>query len=246
MLVVPNIFRPFPEVRAAMTTAGPASRPFGRNFSHAVGDDPDRVEENRRAVATELGFDPAKLAWQRQVHGDRIVRVEEGYRPGESDALVTDEPGRLLAASVADCVPVLLYAPERRAVGAVHSGWRGSARNIAGKTVDFLAEQFGASPEELLAWIGPSAGACCYEVGADVATAFNERHGREIGDGKYLFDNKGVVLAQLLRAGLRSERVEIDPRCTICDERFHSYRRDRERSGRMYALIGIAQSEGDV
>lgn len=239
--ITPNIFKPYPEAAAAMTLRGRASLPFGLNFSHAVGDDPERVDENRRAAARALGFASDRFIRQKQVHGDRIVCVDETYVPGESDALVTDRPGFLLAASVADCVPLLLYAPSAGVVAAVHSGWRGTAQNIAGKTIEFLRSRFGATPEDLRVWIGPSAGQCCYEVGEDVAAEFDPKHSRSLGGGKYLFDNRGAALAQTFAAGVPATGVEVDVRCTICDERFHSYRRDRERSGRMVAMIGMVE-----
>lgn len=222
-----------------MTLRGKQSLPRGLNFSHAVGDDPERVEANRRAVAEQLGFAPEQFIWQKQIHSDQIICVEPGYVPGESDALVTDRPGFLLAASIADCVPVLLYGPSKRVVAAVHSGWRGTAQNIAGKTLSFMERELNVSPQDLRVWIGPSAGQCCYEVGEEVAQGFASRHSRSLGEGKYLFDNRGAVLAQIVEAGVPSASVEVDVRCTICDDRFHSYRRDREASGRMVAMIGV-------
>lgn len=241
-LITPNIFKQFPAVRAGMTLRGNLSLPRGLNFSHAVGDDPARVEENRRAVAVQLGFPPDRFIWQKQTHSSRVVRVAADYLPGESDALVTDLPGFLLAASIADCVPVLLYGGgAATAVAAVHSGWRGSAQNIVGKTISFMRREFGVLPADVSAWIGPSAGQCCYEVGNDVAGAFDSRHSRSLGEGKYLFDNRGAVLAQVLEAGVPPSGVEVDIRCTICDERFHSYRRDRHHSGRMVAMIGLSE-----
>ncbi len=241
----PNIFKPFPQVVAAMTYRGGVREPYGFNMSSYIGDAEERVTANRRKLAEGLGFPLDRLAVQRQVHGDRAVRVGEDYRPGESDALHTDEAGRLLAVSIADCVPVLVAEPEWGVVAAIHSGWRGSAQNIAGKTVKRLKREYGLSAAGLYLWIGPSAGQCCYEVGGDVAEAFAARHSREIGGGKYLFDNRGVVLEQLIDAGADPEHIEVDIRCTICDRRFHSWRREREQSGRMFAVIGLRDEHND-
>jgi copper oxidase (laccase) domain-containing protein len=83
---------------------------------------------------------------------------------------------------------------------------------------------------------------CCYEVGTDVAEQFDDRYSLPLGGGKWLFDNAGVVLDQLIAAGLQPERIEMEDRCTICDPRLHSWRRDREKSGRMLALIGLTES----
>ena len=134
---------------------------------------------------------------------------------------------------------------DRSVVAGVHSGWRGSVQNIVGKTLALLKDVYTLSAENLLVWVGPSAGQCCYEVGADVAGAFDSKHSRGISDGKYLFDNRGVVVEQLLAEDVLPERIEVDLRCTICDTRFQSYRRERERSGRMFAVIGVKEESLD-
>jgi YfiH family protein len=235
----PKIFKRFPGVRAAMTLRGTTHLPYGFNMSLTVGDDGERVRDNRARLARRLGFEPDRMATQRQVHGEEIVRVAGGYLPGESDALITDQPGWLLAISIADCVPVLIHDPDRGVVAGAHSGWRGTARNIAGKTVARLRREHRSAPEALQIYIGAAASACCYEVGEDVASAFDGRYSRPLGGGKYLFDNKGAVLDQLLASGVPAGSIELDPRCTICDPAFHSYRRDGARSGRMFAVIGM-------
>jgi YfiH family protein len=241
LIYEPRIFKRFPNVRAAMTLRGEKDHPYGFNMSLSVGDDESRVIRNRARLASRLGFDPERLATQRQVHGDAICGVGQGYAPCESDALITREGAWLLAASVADCIPILIYDSARKVVAAVHSGWRGSRVNIAGKTIARLREDYGSDPADLFIYVGASAGECCYEVGEDVATAFEERYCRPFREGKYLFDNKGVVLDQLLAAGVPSVQIELDIRCTICDGSFHSYRRDGSRSGRMFGAIGMVE-----
>ncbi len=238
----PKIFKRFPGVRAAMTLRGTTNLPYGFNMSLSVGDREERVGENRARLARRLGFAPERLAMGRQVHGDVICMVDDRYAPAESDALITAEPGWLLAISVADCIPVLLYDPVGGVVAGVHSGWRGTRSNIAGKTVARLRDDHRSAPEALQIYIGASAGGCCYEVGEDVASAFDGRYSREIGSGKYFFDNKGAVLDQILASGVPAAGIELDPRCTICDPSFHSYRRDGAASGRMFAVIGLPAS----
>lgn len=238
----PAIFRNHPRVRAALTLAGNPARPYGFNMSNGVGDDAERVRANRARLAAMLGFDVQRLAVQSQVHGTAIAEVREGYVPGESDALVTSEPGWLLTASVADCLPVLLYDERLHVVAAVHSGWRGTHARIVEKTISHLEEHYGSRPADLLVYVGAGADQCCYEVGAEFASKFDGRFLRATGDGKFLFDNKGVVLNSLLSLGVAERRIEFDERCTICDRHFHSYRRDRDRSGRMFGVIGIEAS----
>ncbi len=180
------------------------------------------------------------IHWARQVHGDTAVTIRDPARTGETsagecDALVTDRAGTALVVQTADCVPILLAAPG--AVGAAHAGWRGSARNVAGVAVAALRE-IGASPESLQAWLGPSIGPCCYEVGGEVAAQFAGDFVREGCGGGFRLDLRGVNVAQLEAAGLPRSSISVHPACTRCGgERLASYRRDRDRAGRMIALI---------
>jgi hypothetical protein len=147
-----------------------------------------------------------------------------------------------LCVTVADCVPILLCDPRVPAVGVVHAGWRGTASGILAAAVRRMQEEFGTDPAALLAFIGPAAGACCYEVGSEVADRFDaqflHRHGEHA-----LVDLKSANRTQLLGAGLQPGHIEVDPSCTIEESaRFHSYRRDGNRSGRMMGVIGILSS----
>lgn len=241
LIHTPAIFRQFPNLRAGLTLRGKSDEPFSNNMSLSVGDDPARVTANRKRLAETLGFDPERIATQRQVHGCAVVDVAEGYEPGESDALVTSRKGWLLAASVADCVPILIYDAVREVIAAVHSGWRGTGRRILPATLERLQSEYGSGLQDIYLYIGASAGQCCYEVGEDVARAFDRKHSRPLGEGKYLFDNRGVVLAQALSAGVPPEQIEVDTRCSICGEAFHSYRRDGGGSGRMFGVIGMLE-----
>jgi YfiH family protein len=241
LIYTPRIFKPFADVRAALTLRGTTHPPYGFNMSLSVGDDEKRVRSNRERLAQRLGFDAERLATQRQVHGDTIRVVRDGYQPEETDALIAPEPAWLLAISVADCIPVLLYDDEHRIVAGAHSGWRGSAANITGTLIARMRSEFNTDPQRLYVYVGASAGQCCYEVGSDVSLRFDQRHSRPFGNGKFLFDNRGVVLQQLLDSGIPSRQIELDARCTICDPAFHSYRRDGAASGRMFGVIGMLQ-----
>ncbi len=239
LLFRPKIFRQFPEVVSGMTMRVPRLGGYGFNLSNAVGDAFNIVEENRSRVVEALGFERDRLALQRQVHGTSVARVGHGYEPSESDAMVTNEAGWTLGTSIADCVPVLIYDKRSRVVAGVHSGWRGTEQGVLSATLSFLMKEFSSDPQEVYLFIGPAASACCYEVGKEVAERFAERYSRATRPDKYHLDNKGRVLDQALEWGIPPENIDLDPRCTICDERFHSFRRDGPRSGRMLALIGL-------
>lgn len=177
----------------------------------------------------------------KQTHSDVVVTVGAGEGVlGEGDALITNRPGIFLTVRTADCVPILIVDSRRKAVAAVHAGWRGSANSIAIKTVRRLGEEFDCAPVDLTAAIGPAIGGCCYEVGSDVMGRFEPwLHAASQPDQPFL-DLVEVNRSQLLDAGVPVERIFCAHVCTKCTaEEFHSYRRDRHSAGRMESAIGI-------
>jgi hypothetical protein len=163
------------------------------------------------------------------VHGAELVRAP-GIAPGtQADALYTREPGCAVGIHTADCVPILLALRDRRAVAAVHAGWRGSAARIARRSVERLCAELAARPRDWLAVIGPHIGACCYEVDEPVRAAIAQREafapaGRA---GHFMLDLERVTRAQLETAGLAAADVSRVGGCTRCDPRgYPSFRRD--------------------
>jgi YfiH family protein len=197
---------------------------------------------NREEFFSSLGFDPSSVVRGEQVHGDNIAMVENpGIHPA-TDALVTNKRGLLLGISVADCVPVLLVDKSTQTIAAVHAGWRGTAQRIAAKTVEYFMNKNHSHPENILAFIGPSAGVCCYEVGKEVAGNFSMEYCVDADEnGKCKLDLKRVNFTQLIESGVPANNIEVSEACTICDENFHSFRRDGTTSGRMLAVIGMKQ-----
>jgi YfiH family protein len=194
-----------------------------------------------RRFAAELGVPDLPLVRGTQVHGRRVVTVEERPAEGETvdagscDALVTRLPGVGLVVQTADCVPVLLAASD--AVGAVHAGWRGAASNVAGAGAEALFA-ITEDPGSVRAWLGPAIGACCYEVGGEVASQFAGEFALSSDDGRFRLDLPAAVRSQLESAGLAPDRITAHSSCTMCGgEQFASWRRDRERAGRMIALV---------
>jgi YfiH family protein len=174
------------------------------------------------------------LASLKQLHSTECVPA--GGRAGElgpGDALLENFPGSVVAVKTADCIPILLADERRRAVAAVHAGWRGTVGRIARQAVEAMRARFGSDPADLHAAIGPGIGKCCYEVGAEVATRFGEQDRGHI-------DLAAANRLQLGAVGVPVERIYLANLCTMCHpEEFHSYRRDREASGRLYSFVGI-------
>ena len=194
-----------------------------------------------RRFATALGDAALPIHWARQVHGVAASTVSEPVSTGqtgdagECDALATGQAGVALAIQTADCVPILLASPE--SVGAAHAGWRGSAQNVAASAVAAM-RRLGAQPAGMRAWLGPSIGPCCYEVGGEVAAQFAGDFVRAGCGGGYRLDLRAVNVAQLEAAGVPRAAIAVHPSCTKCGgEGFASYRRDGAKAGRMIALI---------
>jgi hypothetical protein len=131
-----------------------------------------------------------------------------------------------------------MYDPVSGSIAALHSGWRGTKLNIAGKGIRKMGDWFGSDPANILVWLSPCASGANYEVGNDVAEYFPE-FVKKTNNDKYLLDIPAAVRSQLIEAGVEAVNIETSGICTIADERFHSYRRDGNRSGRMSAFIAM-------
>lgn len=221
------------------------------------GDDADAVRKNREILAVAMGIPSGRLFAPWQVHGCRICKLDarfldlspEGqadYMQG-ADALVTNVPEVCIAVSTADCVPVLIYAPDKKVIAAVHAGWRGTVQQIVAKTVCLMAEQYACDPAQMMAGIGPSISRDAFEVGEEVSDAFRasgadmERiYVRNPETGKPHIDLWEANRLQLLSAGLTVGQIEVSGICTFTyDADFFSARRLGIKSGRILSGILI-------
>jgi polyphenol oxidase len=238
------------------------------NLGFTEWDTRENVLENRRRLQTAVDAPDLPLIALKQFHSDVIFVFDDV--PTDScrgDAAITNRPGLLLGIQTADCVPILLVDPKKRAVAAVHAGWRGTLARIAAKTIGKMQMHFGSKPGDLVAAIGPSIGGCCYEVGTEVATQFLS----QFPDAPNYFDEfrtgdepnpiqwlnmmppghqpppKGVLLdlrkanrSQLLATGLRLQNIHTSDLCTACcPDLLFSYRKEGAASGRLMSVIGL-------
>lgn len=217
------------------------------NLGHGVGDAPEAVHRNRRLFWESVGVLPGSIVSSSQVHGDKVLAVSKraGGNWGPADGLVTAETGTYLVGYYADCTPVFLFDPKKRAVGLVHAGWRGTVLRISSSAVEVMGKEFGSKPGDLKAVIGPSIGVCCYEVGEEVVVKFKEVYEKEAQavkrDGsRFYLDLKRANFYDLASAGVLAGNIYVSDLCTSClKELFYSYRRDKGVTGRMAALIGL-------
>ena len=178
---------------------------------------------------------PPGIRTARQIHSGIVLDATGTIKEG--DALISSEPGVLVGVRTADCVPILLVDPISHTVAAIHAGWRGTVANISVSVVAELAVRC-TTPGNLLAAIGPSIGSCCYEVGPEVARRF-ETWLPEMGqvDSPVRLDLRGINEIQLRAAGVSG--IWKSAECTFCTaEKFFSFRRERERAGRMVCFVG--------
>jgi YfiH family protein len=182
------------------------------------------------------GHGSLKPATAKQIHSDRVLLVESPGFQGEGDALISNLPGIGLAIRTADCLPILIADQRNRAVAAVHAGWRGVVSDIASKTIHTMCRLLDSKTQDLVIAIGPGIGPCCFEVGPEVAVQFGL-------SGRTKIDLVETTCRQLRRNGVDQGQISTSGLCTYCSpELFDSYRRDREASGRMIAMIGVAEN----
>jgi YfiH family protein len=217
---------------------GVSPKPFDSlNLGFNTPDDPANTAENISRFQTFLHVERSDIALMEQVHGVHVAVVDRGGRYPATDGLISGRTNVLLTVSVADCIPLLLYDPVQRVIGAIHCGWRPIVGSIAGRAVKIFTRTFGSKPADILAVMGPSAGSCCYEIGDDVSEILNPSSVIERGGGQYA-DLRAELCTRLTGAGVTRSNIEIFSDCTICGEDLYfSYRRDGMNSGRMMGYI---------
>jgi hypothetical protein len=228
--------------RAVVSTriGGISSPPYHyMNLGLHVGDDPEKVEENRRRFATAASVELGSLRLPCQIHSAECTALTKpDERPMECDGLVTNLKGLALGVLTADCVPILLIAPLSGVIGVAHAGWRGTLAGIARNTLNLMAERFKVDPAGCLAVIGPSIGRCCYEVSEDLASRFKSRFGSQVVSDRHV-DLPLTNALSIIRAGVPEDNIWICQNCTACrEDLFFSHRRDRV-TGRMLSLIAL-------
>ncbi|THF75581.1 peptidoglycan editing factor PgeF [Cohnella fermenti] len=234
------------------------------NTALHVGDSPEDVIANRRRVTETLGRPFEAWTCAEQVHGSRVYEVSakdagRGRLDRESaipdaDALVTREPEALLTMFFADCVPLYFYDPEANAIGLAHAGWKGTAADVAAATVEAMGRLYGTKPERLLAAVGPSIGACCYEVdeavlkhvrplAAELDGYLQEGAASlvlDVKEGRARINLKEFNRHLMIKAGILPSRIELSTWCTGCrTDLFFSHRKEKGATGRMMSWLGL-------
>jgi len=220
-------------------------------------DEPMEVtNKNLDIICSAIGVDYRKLIMSKQVHGNNVLVVDEKFLKTKSsdekpnvgyDALITNLPNIPLMTFYADCVPIFLLDPINKAIGLVHSGWRGTALHILEKTIEKMKRLYNTKSEELLAAIGPSIERDCFEVGEDTVEIFKKSfscHEHIIyknSRGKYIIDLWAANRRMLIESGVPIDNITESQMCTKCNkELFFSHRRDKGKNGSMSAIMELS------
>ncbi len=213
------------------------------NLSYNVGDDPDSVEMNLRRVVKAFDLLDSPILTS-QVHGKKVVVAASlSDATVEADAIITNRTELPIGVLTADCLPIVLFDPVKKAIGAIHAGWRGTAVGVASETVRALTENYGSKPQDIIAVMGPCIWPCCYHIKDDVVEAFSGSFegARECiltEDGVKRLDLRKANLTQLKACGLSEANIETHFVCTSCeDTKFFSYRKEGPDTGRQLSFI---------
>ncbi|MBO5409373.1 MAG: peptidoglycan editing factor PgeF [Clostridia bacterium] len=219
------------------------------NFGTNCGDLEESILQNYTDVLALMDSTADMAVKSKQTHSDITLTVDTTYggegilkeqRYPEADGLITTEKDLAILIFFADCVPVLIADPVKKISAAVHSGWKGTQKNIVGKAVEQLINEHHCNPKDLLCAIGPSIGVCHFEVSKELFDDMTNRYGNEIGeirDGNFFLDLKKAVTLQLTAHGVAVENIAVSDLCTVCEENLYSFRREGEKAGRMAAFI---------
>ncbi|MBE9502982.1 MAG: peptidoglycan editing factor PgeF [Proteobacteria bacterium] len=227
------------------------------NLSSKTGDPQFNVSENISRLSEKLSI-KEDLFFLEQVHGNEVLTVgntnaEHLYR--QFDAAISKSHSIPLSILTADCLPLLIYDPQKKAIGAVHAGWRGTSCGIAEKTIKEMGRVFDCRAEDMVVAMGPSIGPCCYEVDKTVLDAFSQRGDKGLEEWSkaselclkdkeksWHFNLSEANRVQLLRLGIKENNISATSYCTCCtEELFFSYRRDGDKTGRLGAIIMLKE-----
>ncbi len=239
------------QTRHALFTrrGGVSPDPWGSlNVGGTVGDDLERVQQNRMLSFRAMGCAPESIFDVWQVHSADVVcaqaprPADESYR--QADIILTDQPDVTLFMRFADCVPILLHDPRRGVIGLAHAGWMGTLRDVAPAAVEAMKNNYGSNPADVVAGLGPSIGPDHYEIGADVILQVMQKYADEADrflkshHGKIHFNLWETNRLSLERAGVA--QIEVCGICTACHtEDWFSHRAEKGRTGRFGALISL-------
>ncbi len=256
-------FRPFCDfdfiVHGFSTRIGGVSKDefAAMNLSFTRGDDEACVSRNYELIGVVLNTDPAEMVSTHQTHTVNVCEVGEKHRGigitkeqsfCDIDGFVTNTKNVCLVTSYADCVPLYFADVKKKAIGLSHSGWRGTAGNICGNTVDMMKKCYGSAPQDIVAFIGPSICSDCYEVSSDLLEPFSRNFTKEeralfftpVREGKYLLNLQCTNVLNMKKAGIPPENIYVTDVCTCCNSNLlFSHRASHGKRGGLCGFLKL-------
>ena len=196
------------------------------------------LKYSREEIAHNLEINAKNLAFPEQVHSAVVEFARFSGMYPAADGLVTQDPEIILTLKVADCVPVFLHDPSKNIIGLVHSGWRGTVENIVLNAIQ-LMEKNGTETGDIRCILGPAIGICCYEVDGEVAKKFDDKVKVKMEERKWRVGLHEQIRLQLASVGVQKKNIRSSDICTYESQGYHSYRRDGENAGRMFAFLRL-------
>ena len=225
------------------------------NLSFTVGDEPSNVVENFHIFANNAKIPTDSMVYSHQTHTINVMKVGKD-RGGMGidrdrdfsniDGIITNEPEVCLVTSYADCVPLYIVDPVKRAIGLSHAGWRGTVNNIAKNTIELMIKEYGCNPADFQVFIGPSICAECYEVSDDVAEEFAKAYGKDVftdilipkDNGKFKLNLHAANKLNFIKKGVNADNIDITDVCTCCNsEILFSHRATKGKRGGLCAFL---------
>jgi len=231
------LLKNYPKIRHHFTTKE------SQNLAFHVGDNREAVLSHHNNLAKDLNYNPENLVHMKQIHSDivKIVTSSDNFEnPPTCDALITNKKETPLMVMVADCSPILFYDNLKNVIAVAHAGRAGAFKNIIQSVIQVFIGEFHSKPNDINVTIGPSIGACCYEIGEEIyleAKLLNLAFAIKTREKRYFLDIKKILKKQLLEEGIKEENIEISDICNACKEdTFYSYR-VKNKTGRFAGVI---------
>jgi YfiH family protein len=213
------------------------------NISLSKGDQAEHVSENKQRIARVFGFHTENLVLLNQMHQDRILVLKESLPvlPSllEYDASITNIPGTFLGIKTADCLPIMIIDFKKRVIAAIHAGRQGTALRITTQVLRLMKAEFGCSTRDLLVALGPSIGACCYEIDERVFKSEWEPFATPTGPGRWKVDLAQINIAHIKSEGIDEAQLFWVNLCTRCHRDLFFSHRKEIRTGRQLSFIGM-------
>lgn len=245
-----SIFRNHPHLRIALS-----QKKDGPMKLSGVLKRDQKIIQNRERFFKRLEIEKYPRTEAHLIHRSR-VEVADSYPQNISvlgaDGLLSSRKNLFLSLTVADCLPLFLFNPQKEIIGLIHGGWRSLAQNILGRAIKKSTEEFNSDPQNFLGGIGPGISKCHFEVGKEVWDKFEPFFPQAAAEDNPMFlDLKKVAQIQLIRAGVKKENIEISPECTYCrSDKYFSFRRDKNSGSpsqfidTMIVIMGMVDDPG--